>query len=236
MNRAPDVHALLELGTIRALAVGKHLDGKPFDASQPDSVKVLSGSTGSPTDPRQARQVHGDDIDLDGSLEACDAFLVRPGEAALVRHADCFPVVVADPVAGLAVVAHCGWKGVALELASKSVRLLVSQGSHPSDLTAAVGPGIGPASFEVGPDVLDRFPSRFHAATSWGTPSVDLPACLREQLVACGVLPDRIQVSGIDTFRSPEWHSFRRERDLSGRNATLCIVFQRHPPQTGGHP
>lgn len=236
MNRASDVHTLLELGPIRALAVGKHLDGKPFDASQPDSVKILSGSARAPAEPRQARQVHGDDIDLDGSLEACDAFLVRPGEAALVRHADCFPVVVADPVAGLAVVAHCGWKGVALALASKSVRLLASLGSHPSDLTAAVGPGIGPASFEVGPDVLDRFPSRFHASTSWGTPSVDLPASLRAQLESGGIRPERVAISGIDTFATPEWHSFRRERDLSGRNATLCIVFQRHPPQTGGHP
>ncbi len=219
--------SLLELDSIRALAVGKRLDGEPFDAMLPDSVTHLAERAGSSRVPRQARQVHGDDIDLDGSLDACDAFLVRAGESALVRHADCFPVVVADPVAGLAVVAHCGWKGVALELAAKSVRQLLSLGSRISDLSAAVGPGIGPASFEVGPDVLQRFPSRFHAATSWGTPSVDLPSCLRAQLESSGVRPERVVVSGTDTFRAPEWHSFRRERDLSGRNATLCIVSHR---------
>ncbi len=216
---------LLELDSIRAVAVGKTLEGAPFDASTPDSVATLSRWSGSGGVLRQARQVHGDDIDLDGTLDACDAFLVRPGEAALVRHADCFPVVVADPVARLAVVAHCGWKGVQLELASKSVRQLLSLGSGSADLFAAVGPGIGPASFEVGPDVLVRFPSAFHATTSWNAPSVDLAACLRRQLEESGVRPERIRISTTDTFATPDWHSFRRERDLSGRNATLCIVF-----------
>jgi len=217
--------SLLEFDSIRAIAVGKRLDNKPFDASLPDSVAALSKWAGSRGVLRQARQVHGDAIDLDCSHEACDAFLVRPGEAALVRHADCFPVVVADPVARLAVVAHCGWKGVQLELASKSVRLLLSLGSDSGDLFAAVGPGIGSASFEVGPEVLDQFPSQFHASTSWNTLSVDLPACLRRQLEKSGVRPERIRISATDTFVDSAWHSFRRERDLSGRNATLCIVF-----------
>lgn len=224
--------SLLELGSIRAMAVGKRLGGAPFDASLTDCVASLSEWARSPTAPHQAKQVHGDQIDLDGSLEACDAFLVRAGEAALVRHADCFPVVVADSFAGLAVVAHCGWKGVALELAAKSVRQLLSLGSRPADLSAAIGPGIGPASFEVGPDVLERFPSRFHTTTSWGTPSVDLPSCLHAQLQTAGIPSHRIQISGTDTFQAPDWHSFRRERDLSGRNATLCIVFQREIPLT----
>lgn len=215
---------LLELDSIRAVAVGNTLEDAPFDALAPDSVATLSRWSGCRV-LRQARQMHGDDIDLDGTLDACDAFLVRPGEAALVRHADCFPVVVADPVARLAVVAHCGWKGVQLELASKSVRLLRSLGSDATDLSAAVGPGIGPASFEVGPEVLAQFPSRFHASTSWNTPSVDLPSCLRDQLERCGVRPERIRISPSDTFVDSGWHSFRRDRELSGRNATLCIVF-----------
>lgn len=226
MSGTSILESLLELDSIRATAAGKRFDGMPFDASLPDSVAALAGWAGSRGGLRQARQVHGDAIDLDGSLEACDAFLVRSGEAALVRHADCFPVVVADPVARLAVVAHCGWKGVALELASKSVQLLLSLGSRPSDLSAAVGPGIGPQSFEVGSEVLARFPIEFHATTSWNTPSVDLPSVLRRQLEENGVRPERVRISGTDTFTATDWHSFRRERDLSGRNATLCIVFQ----------
>lgn len=221
---------LVESGAIRAFSVGTRLDGAPFDAALPESVERLAAFASIRSLPRQARQVHGDDLDVDGTLEACDAFLVRPGEAALVRHADCYPVVVAAPAARLAVVAHCGWKGVLAGLATKSVRQLLLSGASPEDLVAAIGPGIGPDSFEVGPEVLGLFPEEFHATTRRGTPSVDLPAMLRRQLSDSGIADSAIRTSPIDTFASADWHSHRRGRESAGRNGSLCIVLPATPP------
>lgn len=224
MNRPPP--SFFSQGPIRAWCIGKTLADAPFDAATADSVLRLSVLLGIDAPIRQALQVHGDAIDLDGTTAACDAFLVRAGQAALVRHADCFPVVVAAPSAGLAIVAHCGWKGVHLDLAGKAVRQLLALGAQATELSAVVGPGIGPASFEVGPEVLAKFPSFSHRTTSWGSPSVDLPLVLRHQLAQAGVHDDKIRPSTHDTFADPRFHSHRREQESAGRNATVCIVLQ----------
>lgn len=217
---------LLEEPTVRAVTIGKSFLETPFDARDATDLERLGVWLGAGCPFRQAEQIHGDAIDLDGTLGACDAFLVRAGQAALVRHADCFPVVVADPSSGLAVVAHCGWKGVILGLARKSALLLLSMGCSSTDLVAAIGPGIGPSSFEVGPEVLAKFAVEFHRVSSWGTPSVDLTSLLRHQLTESGVSGDKIITHPADTFSDPDFHSFRRERELSGRNATVCIVHK----------
>ncbi len=221
---------LLREGAIRTVCAGK-----PFDATRSEDLAHLSSALGLANAPRQATQIHGDAIDLDGSLGSCDAFLVRAGQAALVRHADCYPVVVASPAMALAVVAHCGWKGVAMDLAGQAARLLVSRGAPASDLYAAIGPGIGPDSFEVGPEVLERFEVAFHRHTRWGTPSVDLPAVLSRQLQDAGVAANRVQDCGIDTFTDPKFHSHRRENGTAGRNATVCIVLPGNPSPTETH-
>jgi len=166
--------------------------------------------------------VHGTAIDVDGTSEACDAFLLGPGESALVRHADCFPVVVADPVRSRAALAHCGWRGTLAGLAAICARRLVRDGSRPGDLAAAIGAGIGPASFEVGPEVLGAFPEEFRRRTAWGTPSIDLVAFLRHDLASVGVA--KIESLAPDTLADPNWHSWRRDGSHSGRNATVCIV------------
>jgi polyphenol oxidase len=217
---------MLSAGAIRAWCVGKTLSGTAFDASDPADIQRLSASLGFAGAIRQAPQVHGDRIDLGENADACDAFLVRAGQAALVRHADCFPVVVAAPSAHLAIVAHCGWKGVVLDLAGKSVRQLQALGVQASDLSASIGPGIGPASFEVGPEVIARFPTAYHRTTAWGTPSVDLPLLLMHQLERAGVATGKVQTAPQDTFTDPRFHSHRREQHSAGRNATVCIVSQ----------
>ena len=149
---------LLRAGSISCWSVGRDLEGTPFDALRSQDVERLASGLGSGPNPREARQVHGTTIDEDGASEACDAFLLGPGEAALVRHADCFPVVIADPVRSRAALAHCGWRGTLAGLAGTCARRLVREGSRPGDLAAAIGAGIGPASFEVGPEVLRDFP------------------------------------------------------------------------------
>lgn len=221
---------LLRAGSIVCWSVGRKLDGAPFDAREPDDVQCLATHLGLEAPPRQAVQMHGTTIDEDGSSDACDAFLLAPGQSALVRHADCFPVVVADPVGNRAVLAHCGWRGTLAGLAGLCAGRLIASGSRPEDLLAAIGAGIAAESFEVGPEVLERFPPRFRAKTVRGTPSIDLAAFLREDLQAAGV--PTVEIRSPDTFCDVAWHSYRRDGDHSGRNATICIV-EPSPTQPG---
>jgi polyphenol oxidase len=212
----------LQSGAIGCWSIARGLYGTPFDARDNRDVERACQALGLVGTLRQAVQEHGILIDENGTSEACDAFLLKPGEAALVRHADCFPVVVADPVRSRSILAHCGWRGTAAGLAGDCARRLLGEGSNPGDLVAAIGAGIGATSFEVGPEVLKTFPDRFHGRTSWGTSSVDLVGFLRHDLELAGV--QDIQVHSPDTFTDPQWHSFRRDGEHSGRNATICIV------------
>ncbi len=215
---------LLRSGAISCWSTGRMLDGMAFDARQAQDVERLRVRLGIREAVRQAVQEHGTTIDETGESPACDAFFLRPGEAALVRHADCFPVVVADPVRSRAVLAHCGWRGSLAGLAGNCARRLIRDGSCPQDLVAAIGAGIGLASFEVGLEMRSGFPEQFHSQTSWGTPSLDLASFLRWDLEAAGVLD--VQITSPNTFTDPSWHSYRRDGKHSGRNATICIVVQ----------
>lgn len=215
---------LLETGPVLVALGEAVLDGRPFDARDEESVVRLAADCGWTESVRFAEQVHGDRILRRGDSGSGDAFFLERGDAALVRIADCWPVVVADPAAGRAVVAHCGWRGAAAGLAGASVRALLAGGSRPEDLHAACGPGISAASFEVGEEVASAFPSRFHARTRQGTLSVDLGAFLRADLEDAGVSSGRIRIDSRDTMTDPSLHSYRRDGAHAGRMACLCIV------------
>lgn len=214
----------LHQGRIRCVSFGKRLDGVSFDGTDPDKVRQAAASMGWTGPIRTAPQVHGIEIDRDGTSGTCDAFLLGAGSAAVVRHADCLPVVFADDTQNRAVLAHCGWRGVELGLHKICLGALISAGSRLEDIQVAVGPNIGPSSFEVGADVLERFPFKARARTSRGTPSIDLARLVVSDLTELGLPPDACQTSKTDTFTDPHWHSHRRDRESAGRNATICIV------------
>lgn len=217
---------LLEDGPI-LVALGEASEtGERFDARDPALVAALARRCGWTGTVHSAEQVHGTRILRSGEAGPGDAFLLRSGEAAAIRIADCWPMVVADPVRAMAVVAHCGWRGAVAGLAADSVRTLLDLGSRPDDLSASCGPGISASSFEVGPEVLAAFPQACHARTSRGTPSIDLGAFLRDQLVGEGVRPERIRMDARDTMTDPCLHSHRRDGAHAGRMACVCLVRQ----------
>ncbi|MBK9578467.1 MAG: polyphenol oxidase family protein [Fibrobacterota bacterium] len=209
--------------SIRIVSVGATLDGQPFDACIPGDIARLVQLLGLPNTPRQAPQVHGIRIDRQGDGLACDAFYVQEGQAALVRHADCMPFVVYDPVRSHAVIAHCGWKGIQSGLPEKCVEFLLAEGSHPQDLGAISGPCIGAQSFEVSSQFQTGFAPSTWSTTSWGTHSVDLVAAVTERLQRSGLPTQSWTPSSIDTFTRSEWHSHRRT-GTPARNATLCWI------------
>ena len=73
----------------------------------------------------------------------------RPGPALVVLTADCTPILLADPTHGRIGVVHAGWRGLLAGIVETTVAAM----GAPADLTAFVGPSIGPCCYEVGPDV-----------------------------------------------------------------------------------
>ena len=88
-------------------------------------------------------------------LTADASIATAPGVVCTVMTADCLPVLLADVDGKVVGAAHAGWRGLAAGVLSETVKAMRAAGA--GEITAWLGPAIGPAQFEVGPDVLDAF-------------------------------------------------------------------------------
>ena len=79
------------------------------------------------------------------------------GPICAVLTADCAPVLLADPEAGIVGAAHAGWKGALSGIVHSTVAAMQALGADPRRIVAVVGPCIAQASYEVGADYHDRF-------------------------------------------------------------------------------
>jgi len=108
-------------------------------------------------------QVHSDTVHRLNSAPAGkpdgDALMTNvPGLLLVVRTADCLPVLLVDPENRAVAAVHCGWRGTEKRILEKAVRAMgEAYGSKPEAMIAALGPCIGPACYEVGPEVRDAY-------------------------------------------------------------------------------
>ncbi|WP_083330682.1 peptidoglycan editing factor PgeF [Halofilum ochraceum] len=183
-----------------------------------------------PADPVWLRQVHGTRcVELHGHedsdrIEADAVWTARPGVVCAVLTADCLPVALVDHKGRAVGVAHAGWRGLANGVIEALVAALPVE---PVDLVAWLGPAIGPAAFEVGPEVRDAFTSVDPAAAAAFQPGAgdrwhaDLCELARRRLRARGV--QSIGGGGFCTYSDPErFFSHRRAGGPTGRMATLA--------------
>ena len=81
-----------------------------------------------------------------------------PGILLVIRTADCLPILLVDEKNRAVAAVHCGWRGTEKRILEKAVRAMGEfYGSKAGDLLAALGPCIGPACYEVGPEVREGF-------------------------------------------------------------------------------
>lgn len=161
-----------------------------------------------------------------GAITQGDALIVsEPGNPIGVRTADCLPILVVDPVHRVAAIIHAGWRGTAANVAGKTVaRMITDFDSKPEDLLVAIGPGIGLCCFEVGPEVSIEFQSIFPEKTDLR--HIDLADANRRHLEAAGISAQNMDISGLCTMcGADEFHSFRRDRDLSGRLVSGALIL-----------
>ncbi|WP_304176175.1 peptidoglycan editing factor PgeF [Phenylobacterium aquaticum] len=117
-----------------------------------------------------------------------------PGVLCGALAADCAPILLADPKAGIVAAAHAGWKGALTGIAQATVAAMVGQGARAADIVAVVGPCIAQASYEVGLEFLERFTAEddghgrfFAAGQAADKRQFDLPGFVLSQLRVAGV-------------------------------------------------
>ncbi|MGW0330623.1 peptidoglycan editing factor PgeF [Streptomyces sp. NPDC003011] len=171
-------------------------------------------------------QVHGSDVaEVDGPWTAgltpeVDGLVTATrGLALAVLTADCVPLLLADPVAGVVAAAHAGRPGLVKGIVPAAVEAMESLGADPSRITARTGPAVCGRCYEVPEEMRAEVAAvepAAHAETGWGTPAVDVTAGVHAQLERLGVR-DREQ-SPVCTRESKDHFSYRRDR-TTGRLA-----------------
>ena len=84
----------------------------------------------------------------------------EPGILLGILTADCIPVLFCDPVAGVVGAAHAGWKGAVEGIVGNTVDAMQKLGARLERITAAIGPAISGANYEVGPDFAAAITAR----------------------------------------------------------------------------
>ncbi|MDO5661458.1 MAG: peptidoglycan editing factor PgeF [Brachybacterium sp.] len=203
----------------------------PLDAGQSVAVQTarsaLAAELGAPV--RFVQQVHSADVLVvdgpapsHGPSQVADAMVTDRRDVALaVMVADCLPVLLVDPEAGVVAAAHAGRRGLLDGVLQNTVRAMADLGAVPERVCAAVGPSACGSCYEV-PEAMrtesGRIIPEVEGTTSWGTPALDLRAGARAVLCGEGLAPHRIDDEYPCTIEDPRFFSYRRERD-TGRFA-----------------
>ena len=168
------------------------------------------------------RQVHGAVVNraVAGSRgEPGDGLWTdEPDVPMLKLTADCLPVALArtNGAPALALL-HAGRLGLLEGVVAAGVAAL---GGGP--LVAAIGPGIGPCCYEVGPDIRDDYRARFGEGVIRGR-NLDLWSAAELALRETGV--ESVERTDLCTACHPElFFSHRRDRGVTGRQGVMGYV------------
>src|SRR5271166_4038514 len=146
--------------------------------------RLAAGFGASPEDFVFARQVHGAGVRvvgaadwgsgafcLDDAIADADALVTgTPGVVLAILTADCVPIVLHNPVAGVLACVHAGWRGTVAGVSAAAVAAMRALGSRPSDVIAGIGPAIAAARYQVGSDVHQAVTQAFGPAAAFIRP------------------------------------------------------------------
>ena len=188
-----------------------------------------------------AKQVHSADVRIAHAADAqppeleprftCDGFVTNePGVPLAVFMADCLPVLLHDPIAGVIGAVHCGWRGSVADILGAAVAQMCALGAHPADIRAAIGPGIGACCFEVGPEVVAAAEALLHEPLGAlvrpradGKALLDLKGVNARRLAQLGIPAEQIAVSDACTMCRPD--VFWSHRATDGRRGVQAAVI-----------
>lgn len=191
-------------------------------------------SAGWPNTTRLAtvRQIHSNRVvvaDRPGDLGEGDALVTNlPGLTLAVRTADCLPILIADTKSRAVAAVHAGWRGTAQQIVLETLRVMAKEFETISaNVVIAIGPGIGPCCYQVGPDVASQFSELFPEIPGFGAAHalLDLPEANLRQLRRNGGINGQIVSSGLCTKCLPDqFHSFRRDKQAAGRMTSAVAI------------
>lgn len=128
-----------------------------------------------------------------------------------ITGADCPSVILKDQEMQIAGIAHCGWKPALDGILENTIAEMHKLGAK--NIQAFIGPGMEQQSFECRNDLSDKFieqdkdNAKFFKHKSDEHMLFDLKGYCKAVLEQQNI--SDIDVSSVDTYANPEYHSFR---------------------------
>lgn len=187
-----------------------------------------------PQQPTWLNQVHGTTVlDLPSNAEVPEGdacVTTECGVVCAILTADCLPALLCDVGGKVVGAAHAGWRGLASGVLENTVARMLAKGA--SEITAWLGPAIGPDRFEVGQEVMDAFVADHAEAAAAFKQLHDRPGKYLAniyQLARISLARQGIhKVAGGEFCTMSDasrFYSFRREK-TTGRMATMIWIKQ----------
>lgn len=222
------------VGAYQGLNLGHHVGDDP--ALVAANRELLASDLPDGARVQWLSQTHGTQVvragDINGYPDADACLSAEAGEACAILSADCLPVLLCNRRGTVVAAAHAGWRGLLNGVLEATIGAM---NCDTEELLAWMGPAIGPAAFEVGPEVRSRFMETTEASslnevglcfTRSPTDSqrymADLYALARLRLNKTGVR--QIYGGTLCTYSDSEnFYSYRRDGQ-TGRMATLICI------------
>ena len=168
--------------------------------------------------------IFADQSTISEPIKRADGMVTNLTNIALgILTADCAPVLFADTKSQIIGAAHAGWRGALYGIVENTIKKMLELGSKRDDIVAAVGPCIGPKSYEVGAEFVQCFinsnpkNSRFFVLTrNKEKYKFDLRLYIHEKLKDLGI--QNIHIGKHDTLINGSLFFSYRRSILSGEH------------------
>ena len=178
------------------------------------------------------KQTHSD-IVIEGSSQVAEAdahWTSEINKALVVLTADCTPILIHNRISKCISAIHAGWRGVEKEILLKTLLLMQQKNNVASAFEIWIGPHILQDSFAVDLDVLNQLLASYKGANAESVfykenikYYVNLSEILRSQVNAALTSMPQLNFLMADTLTDPRFNSFRRDKNLSGRNISFIV-------------
>jgi YfiH family protein len=170
-------------------------------------------------------------IDPEATIAATDGiYTTERGVVLSVLTADCVPVAIAAPAAGVVAMLHAGWRGTLGNIVGPALAAMEYElGLDPGEVRAVMGPAIGPCCYEVDEGRAHLFVEKYGVdsmvvAGKEGR-RLDLFRANLLNLLEAGVREENIGRVGGCTCCEKRYFSFRRD-GVTGRQGAFVFMYE----------
>lgn len=175
------------------------------------------------------KQIHGDQIEIISDVtykSESDAMITKKeGIGLAVSSADCAPIFIYDRSKKVIAAVHSGWRGTQKKILEKVLFTLENRyDSAMNDLFVYIGPSISSRHYEVGKEFLNLFDEKYFTKEK-DKLYLDVADINYDILLEKKVPAENIQKTDLCSFEISYLHSYRRDKDFSGR--ALGVIAMR---------